>query len=179
MEDAMAASTLGRVRYEDDYYAWAREQAAALRGLAAERWNGPLDLENLAEEVEDLARRDRKAVLSQTERILEHLLKLQYSAQQEPRRGWENSVDDARGELDKDLTPTLRRELAEALPGIYAKQRERTARRLRRSGDDDAAGRLPQRCPYTLEQILDEDWWPSTPEGAAGGPASPGGAELR
>jgi len=37
--------------YRSDYYAWTRDQADALRRLAAERWNGPLDLANLAEEV--------------------------------------------------------------------------------------------------------------------------------
>jgi hypothetical protein len=41
--------------YKDDFYAWTRDQAAALRRLGEQRWNGPLDLLHLAEEVEDLA----------------------------------------------------------------------------------------------------------------------------
>jgi Domain of unknown function DUF29 len=48
--------------YKEDFYAWTREQAAALRRLADERWNGPLDLLHLAEEVEDLG--DRTAANS-------------------------------------------------------------------------------------------------------------------
>ncbi len=36
--------------YAEDYYAWTRDQAAALRRLAKEHWNGPLDLAHLAEE---------------------------------------------------------------------------------------------------------------------------------
>ena len=40
--------------YKDDFYAWTREQAGALRHLADQRWNGPLDLLHLAEEIEDL-----------------------------------------------------------------------------------------------------------------------------
>jgi hypothetical protein len=51
--------------YDEDFYAWSREQAAALRRLSAERWNGPLDLEHLAEEVEDLGDERRNAVRSQ------------------------------------------------------------------------------------------------------------------
>ena len=37
--------------YDEDHYAWTRDQATALRRLAVERWNGPLDLEHLAEEI--------------------------------------------------------------------------------------------------------------------------------
>ncbi len=40
--------------YERDFFESTREQAAALRSLVARRWNGPLDLENLAEEIEDM-----------------------------------------------------------------------------------------------------------------------------
>ena len=65
--------------YKDDFYAWTRNQASALRRLADERWNGPLDLLHLAEEVEDLGSEQQWAVESQLERILEHLLKLEHS----------------------------------------------------------------------------------------------------
>jgi hypothetical protein len=50
--DAMASR--GERLYRGDSYAWTRDQAAALRRLAEERWNGPLDLLHLAEEVKDL-----------------------------------------------------------------------------------------------------------------------------
>ena len=35
--------------YKDEFFAWTRDQAQALRRLAEERWNGPLELEHLAE----------------------------------------------------------------------------------------------------------------------------------
>ncbi len=53
--------------YDEDFYQWSREQAAALRRLSAERWNGPLDLEHLAEEVEDLG--DERATLSEASSV--------------------------------------------------------------------------------------------------------------
>jgi DNA-binding PucR family transcriptional regulator len=65
------------ILYDKDFYAWTRAQADALRRLASERWNGPLDLEHLAEEVEDLGRSELSTVRSQLERVLEHLLKLE------------------------------------------------------------------------------------------------------
>ena len=48
--------------YEEDFYAWTRDQAGALRRLAEQRWNGPLDLAHLAEEVEELGMQARNAV---------------------------------------------------------------------------------------------------------------------
>ncbi len=41
---------------DEDFYAWTQDQAEALRALARQRWNGPLDLEHLSEEVEELGR---------------------------------------------------------------------------------------------------------------------------
>jgi len=54
--------------YDDDYHARALDQAARLRRLAADRSNLPLDLGNLAEEVEDLGRSESWTVASLTER---------------------------------------------------------------------------------------------------------------
>jgi len=67
--------------YATDYYAWTREQAAALRRLAASRADLPLDLDHLAEEVAGLGKSERRAARSQMRRLLEHLLKLHSSTQ--------------------------------------------------------------------------------------------------
>ncbi len=78
--------------YKDDFYAWTRDQAQALRRLAEERWNGPLDLEHLAEEVEGLGSEQQWAVESQLERLIEHLLKLGHSQSPAPRRQWMSTM---------------------------------------------------------------------------------------
>jgi hypothetical protein len=57
--------------YDKDQYSWALEQAQALRERRAEH----LDWNNLAEEVEDLARRNADALRSHFESLIEHLLK--------------------------------------------------------------------------------------------------------
>ena len=62
--------------YRSDYYAWTRQQADELRRLRVARLNTPLDLANLAEEIESLGRSDLRRVKSQLRRIMEHLLKL-------------------------------------------------------------------------------------------------------
>jgi hypothetical protein len=152
--------------YARDWYLWTLDQAAALRRLAGSRWNGPLDLEHLAEEVEDLGRTARNAVVSQFERLIRHLLKLAFARAADPRRQWILSVDDARRELEKTLTRSLRQEVETALPDLYRRERKRTVRELELFGEAEAAGALPVDCPFTMDQLLDEDWFPEPPRAA-------------
>jgi Domain of unknown function DUF29 len=93
--------------YEEDFYAWTRDQARALRRLAATRPNVALDFEHLIEEVADLGKSERFAVRSQLRRIIEHSLKLAWLPARAPRPGWHETIIDARTTLDDKLSPTL------------------------------------------------------------------------
>src|SRR3546814_20279597 len=81
--------------YDTDFYAWTKAQADRLRRLEAERANLDLDLPRLAEEVEDLGKSERDAVLSQLGRIIEHCLQLEYAVAARTRAGWRASTNDA------------------------------------------------------------------------------------
>src|SRR5919204_4576060 len=111
-------------QYADDFYAWTQAQAAALRAkdLAA------LDLENLAEEIESLGKRDRRAVESLLEVVTMHLLKWVY---QPVRRtpSWRTSVRHARNRLEKILrdSETLGRYAQEELAAMYRRARRAAA----------------------------------------------------
>ena len=151
--------------YKDDFYAWTRDQARALRGMADERWNGPLDLGHLAEEVEELGMQVRNAVRSQLERVIEHLLKLEHSPSVEPRSGWTNSVDDGRARIEDATTPTICRETEPSLPILYRRARRRVARDLTAHGEKEAARALPADCPYAFDDLIADDWWPMNRHG--------------
>jgi hypothetical protein len=141
--------------YEEDFHEWALEQARLLR----ERRFEELDLDNLIEEVDDLARRDLQSVRSRVRTIIEHLLKLEHSPAAEPRRGWDQTIVSQRRDLLDELTPSLRAHVEAELPKLYDRTRRDTARVLRRHGEDAVADSLPDTCPYTLDQIL-SDWLP-------------------
>jgi Domain of unknown function DUF29 len=98
------------------YVAWSEQQAEALRAAARGRSNRPLDLENLAEEIEGLGISQRSALGSQIRRIVHRLLNLQYSGAHEPRGGWEGSIIDARNEIE-DL---LERSPSLAIAAVHA-----------------------------------------------------------
>jgi hypothetical protein len=153
--------------YEEDFFAWTRDQASALRRMAKDRWNSPLDLKHLAEEIEDVGSDRRDAIRSQVRRIVEHLLKLEYSRARDPRGGWRSSIINARVEIEDKLTRTLRRDIARQLPRLYDRGRLLAVNGLESHGEAEAARTLPSSCPFELDSILDLDWYPPNRHGLA------------
>ena len=157
----MSDTTMDAHLYDEDFFAWTQLQAKKLKRLQEQTSNLDLDLPHLAEEVEDLGKAEREAVRSQLERIIEHCLTLEYSAAQRPRVGWHDSIDDARRQLARKLTSSLRHDLEQELPAIYERTRRWTARKLGRHREAATGGAFPTECPYKLSELLDEDWFPS------------------
>ena len=145
--------------YEQDYYAWTQHQAAALRDLATARWNGPLDLDHLASEVQASGSEQHAAAASHLTRLIEHLLKLATSPSLAPRRRWRLSVRRSRSELHRRLGLTLRNKLEAELADTYADAREAAAVGLLQHGEDAAAA-LPETRPWTMEEMLERGWYP-------------------
>ena len=151
--------------YETDFYVWTQRQAEALRRLAETRPNVDLDFPHLIEEVEDLGTSQRDAVRSQLRRIIEHCLKLEWSRARYPRGGWRGSVIDARAELDDKLSPSLRHDLAQHLPRLWTQALTKADNALRGQREADAADLLPAECPYRLDDLLTDGWYPANRRG--------------
>ncbi|WP_042442567.1 DUF29 domain-containing protein [Azospirillum sp. B510] len=152
-----------RIGYDADFLAWTEEQARLLRGAARERINTPIDWENVAEEIESMGRSELRAVESALLRVIEHLLKLEYSPAEGPRGDWKISVLEHRDRVARDLSasPSLRERIDTA--GIYKTGRKIAALGLERDGI--RLNDLPADCSYSLDQLLDEDWWPANRNG--------------
>jgi len=138
--------------YDEDFAAWT---AATARLLRARRLT-ELDLEHLAEEVEDMGKSQTRERNSRLRALLVHLLKWQGQPQKRS-RGWRSTIDAQRVEL-RDLlrqSPSLRHRLPESLPEVY-----RDAVRAAGIETGLAAGTFPRECPFRVEQILDNDFLP-------------------
>ena len=145
--------------HEDDFYAWTQLQAKELRRFARSRPNLPLDLPHIAEEIADLGKNLRDSMRSWARHIIEHLLLLEYSPAQEPRRGWTAEIVNLRSEIEDRLTPSLHRDLKRRLPLLYDRARGDLRKKLAPYGEAHIADRFPERCPYSLDQVLG-DFWP-------------------
>jgi|DewCreStandDraft_4_1066084.scaffolds.fasta_scaffold00812_28 hypothetical protein len=151
--------------YERDFYAWTRQQARALARLRGRPGNLGLDAVHLAEEIRDLGSEQRHAIESQIERLVEHLLKLEHSELAGPRRVWARSVGSARREIDRRLTPTLERAVVRRLTKLYEHARRDARLALLDRPEPEAAAALPETCPYTLERLLTDGWYPANRHG--------------
>ena len=164
------AKVLERSLYQTDYYAWTKQQAAELRAMAARRASSTLDLENLAEEVESLGRSDLNTVRSQVRRIIEHLLKLEFSPSAPPRADWRYSVAQARDEVEDHITAGMYPDVAADLAKLFGRARRDAALGLAKQGESDAAQALPTTCAYSLDQIVSHDWLPVNRHGIVDDP---------
>ena len=136
--------------YDSDFHEWAETQAGLLRN----RSSNALDWDNLAEEIEALARNERREIGSRLEVLCQHLLKWQF--QREQRSGsWRGSIMEARNRIADVLedSPTLQPYPAARLASAYSRAREGA---LAETGLAD----LPATSPWTAEQVLDHNFWP-------------------
>jgi Domain of unknown function DUF29 len=155
--------------YDQDFAAWSRQQAAALRAAARNGSNQIVDWENLAEEIEDLGKSVRRELQSQIRRIVRRLVKLEHSPAREPRRGWEESIVDARAEIEDllEASPSLRTGLDRDLARQTQRGINLALRDLGRHQELDAATKAAlQAASYTEEPVLG-DWFPGEPPAGA------------
>lgn len=151
--------------YETDFARWAEEQAHALRDAAGSGTNLPLDWLNLAEDVEGLARSDRRAPRSRIETILEHIFKLAYAPSTDRRNGWRIPFDGSatKRRLLLEDNRSLRTAVGRLVETYSAGVASRVADDLRERGEitDLLAADLRSEC-LDPTQVLG-DWFPPEP----------------
>ncbi len=143
--------------YDEDFYTWALKQAQLLReGRLSE-----IDIENIAEELEDMGKSRARALESQLTRLLAHLLKWQYQPDQRQRceNSWRASIRHARREVERTLkeNPGLKPHLPELFEEAY---QDGVDWAIRETNLPESV--FPIECPWTLEQVLEGDFWPDT-----------------
>ena len=149
------AELLERPRHDEDFYAWAIDQAKRLREMAAERKNEPVDWEELAEELEGVAKNEYSSARSYFTLVITHLLKISYSGRSDPLRHWCHEVRQFRENLDVVMTATIENRLRPRLDERYLMARDAAEIAL----SDDPSFWCPGTCPHSYEQIVGE-WWP-------------------
>jgi hypothetical protein len=138
--------------YDADYYAWTMEQARLLRAgeLSA------IDVANLAEEIEGMGVSNRRELENRLIVLIAHLLKWRYQPGMRS-RSWSATITEQRLQIEKVCaeSPSLR----PLAPGMLLDAYK--IARVRAIGETGMADRtFPQKCPFTLEQILAPDFLP-------------------
>ncbi|WP_058554955.1 DUF29 domain-containing protein [Thiohalocapsa sp. ML1] len=138
--------------YDTDIIAWANRQAALLR---AGRFT-ELDIEHVADEIEDVARSEQRELGSRMAVLLAHLIKWRHQPERRG-RSWQLTIRNQRHGIERRLarTPSLKHSLCD--PDWWADAwADAFGLAFKETGLDD----LPESCPWPTEQILNPDWLP-------------------
>jgi len=138
--------------YEEDFALWAAEQGALLRAGKIDR----ADIENVAEEIESLGNSEEYQIDSRMEVLIQHLLKWHFQPEKRS-NSWKASIVEQRIRIARVLkrSPSLKSYPMGSVDGSF---RIGLAEAIRETGLPEAA--FPQTCPYTVDQILDEKFYP-------------------
>jgi len=138
--------------YENDIVAWAKEQAYLLRSgkLSA------IDIEHIAEEIEDVGKSEQRELASRMAVLLSHLLKWQYQPERQS-SSWQRTIKEQRKAVLRRLknTPSLKASIydTEWLDDVWG---DAVSIAIHETGMDC----FPEACPWTIANMLSEDWLP-------------------
>lgn len=144
------------VTYKDDFYGWLTATAQLLRAGEIAK----IDFDNIAEELEAMSKSERRELASRLTVLLAHLLKWQYQPEKRS-RSWQNTIKIQRIDINELLqdSPSLRYEIEHVIDNAYRKARIWAEEE---TGIDQH--HFPAGCPYTFDELLDEQFFPAQPE---------------
>jgi hypothetical protein len=156
--------------YESDFYAWTQDQAAALRALPERLRPNALDVEHLAEEIEDLGSSQRAAAQSLIRQILLHLLKLRFHPDPRPWAHWREETREFRVQVDAifEASPSLQARRADLAGWAWARAARQVSDALDDDGHPDTAALVRSataEAPYfdLDREVLNPEWFPPRP----------------
>jgi hypothetical protein len=140
------------IDYDRDFNLWI-EQTVDL--LKAGRFEA-LDIDNLVDELESMSRRDKREIISRIDVILMHLLKWKYQPTQRS-LSWESSIQNNRTEIWRIIedSPSLKSYPETVLDKAYQAALKGAIRETQLNYET-----FPTSCPFSVDEILDENFFP-------------------
>lgn len=133
--------------YEADETAWLEKMSK----LIEEKQFTKLDYKHLSEYLDDMAKRDRREVVSRLAVLLSHQLKWEYQSEMRS-SNWAATIRCQRHALQDLLeSKTLMNHAVEVLPKAYARAVKEAAAETGLPED-----RFPRECPFALDALLEE-----------------------
>jgi hypothetical protein len=143
---------MGNSLYERDFHAWALQQAELLRA----RQLDCADLDNIAEEIESMARSEKRELTSRLSVLFLHLLKWQYQPAFRS-RSWQLTIKGQRRSVRRHLgeNSSLKSRLDQSMSDAYG-----DARIQAQCETGLIEETFPETCPFTFDQAISDDFWP-------------------
>ena len=141
-------------QHDVDFYQWTQEQAALLRAMPCD--SSPLDLDNLAEEIEDMGRDEIREISSLLRQTITHLLKIAIDPNTASAEHWFEEIITFQGDAVLAFSPGLKQRLD--LEKVWRVACNGATRSLEKHGV--AVPPLPESCPLSLDDLLDPEFDP-------------------
>lgn len=137
--------------YDNDFLLWINSQVELLRAKKFEQ----LDLDNLIEELDAMARRDKRELASRIETVIVHLLKCKAQPGQFS-SSWRGTLCEQRSRIRRLLKdmPSLENAINDDAADCYASA---LARAIVETSLPDSA--FPASNPFTSTQLLDQHYF--------------------
>jgi hypothetical protein len=137
--------------YDQDFYAWANEQAGLLRA----GWLSEADIEHIAEEIESIGKSEKRELISRLTVLLVHLLKWQHQPVLRS-TSWRLTLEEQRNQLEDHLAdnPSLKAILDEVITSAY---RNAILGAVRETSIERRV--FPVVCPWSFDQMMDPNFW--------------------
>ncbi|MEY2831705.1 MAG: hypothetical protein RLZZ574_963 [Cyanobacteriota bacterium] len=141
---------MNHIDYQADFYAWTQQQAKLLRNKEIKQ----IDWCNVAEEIEDMGRSEKRQLESRLEILIMHLLKWQFQPNLRS-RSWQLTIKEQRLRLEKLLAenPSLKSSLADIKEKIYPLA-------VISAEKETGLSSFPETCPYDLTEIFAPEFFP-------------------
>lgn len=155
----VSEQTKSTLLYENDFDLWLEQTVNQLKNQQFEQ----LDIEHLIEELTDLGKSNKRSLESNLMILIAHLLKIQQDAPEMMKGSWLDSVSEHRQRVLYDLEeiPSLKSHLETAIAKVYPSSRKlaiKEGKRAKFGVRVPLETEYPLDCPFTVEQILDEDF---------------------
>ena len=141
------------VNYETDIIAWANEQAWLIRNKKFDL----LDIEHIAEEIEDVGKSEQRELANRMTVLIAHLLKWHFQPERQS-RSWQLTIRNQRKAIHLHLkqTPSLKTRLNDT-EWIEIVWGDAVYQASKETGFDD----FPELCLWQIKDILSDSWLPS------------------
>ena len=138
--------------YDTDILTWSERQAELLRRVAAgSAVNETPDWSNIIEEIEAVGRSELRACQSLLGQALKHMLKAEAWPLSRDAPGWRADAIDFRGQAAACFESGMRQKINLAL--LY----RRALRAMPETIDGQPPLPVPQTCPVTLDELLNDE----------------------
>ncbi len=136
--------------YDQDFNLWLERTSQQLK----QRKLNELDIENLVEEIEGMARQQKNALKSNLRIVLMHLLKYKYQSEKRS-NSWLYTIFEHRKRFQDTLedSPSLKPYFKQVFGKCYADARKEASLETGLS-----LNHFPDESPFTYEETLDSDY---------------------